>query len=101
MESSAVLFYLLFVLAIGIAQLVIGFMGIEFYIGTIGAVIVVALCFMFRFSLPVTIGTFFGALEVLDWPWYYALLITLPGLLLIIPASISILASSFGPKQRF
>jgi len=100
MEGLAAVFLLLS-LVIGVAQLIIGFMGIEFYIGTIGAVIVVALCFMFRFSLPLTIGTFFGALEVLNWPWYYALLITAPGLLLMIPAFIGVASSSFGNRQNY
>ena len=100
MEGLAAVFLLLS-LVIGVAQLIIGFMGIEFYIGTIGAVIVVALCFMFRFSLPLTIGTFLGALEVLNWPWYYALLITAPGLLLIIPAFIGVASSSFENRQNY
>ena len=100
MEALAPLFLILS-LAIGVAQLIIGFMGIEFYIGTFGAIIVVVLCLMFRFTLPLTLGTFFGAIEVLNWPWYYALLIAAPGLLFMIPAFIGIASSSFGTKQNF
>lgn len=42
--------------------------------------------FGFRFMLPLTIGTYFGAVEVLGWPWWGGVLIAAPGLLLIVPS---------------
>ena len=38
---------------------------------------------------PLTIGTFFGALDVFGWPWFGALALAAPGLLFIVPAMIT------------
>lgn len=89
--------FLLFI-CVGIAQLYIGFLGIEYHFGAIWATIALVAAFPFRFTLPITIGTFFGAIGVLGWSWYMALLITVPGLLLIFPA---ILAVFLNPILEF
>jgi hypothetical protein len=52
-------------LAVGITQAAIGYMGIEHYFGTIAAIIALIAAFFLRLMLPLTIGTFFGAMEVL------------------------------------
>lgn len=77
-----------FFLGFAIAQGVIGFLGVEYHFGSGWAIGVLVLAFVFRFTLPLTIGTFFGALDVFGWPWYGALLITLPGLLFMVPGAI-------------
>ena len=79
MAALGVFAFILF-LGIAVVQGVIGYIGIEHYFGTIAAVIALAVAFSLRITLPLTIGTFFGALEVLGWPWYLALVITVPGL---------------------
>lgn len=86
-------------LAVAIVQAVIGYIGIEHYFGTIAAVIALAVAFSLRITLPLTIGTFFGALEVLGWPWYLALVITVPGLLFAAPAMIAAALDSISPKR--
>lgn len=91
--------FLLF-LVIGITQIVIGYMGIEHYFGTIAAIIVLIVAFFLRLMLPLTIGTFFGAMEVLGWPWYLALLITAPGLLFVTPAMVAVALESVSPKNK-
>ena len=40
--------------------------------------------------LPLTIGTFFGALDVWGWPWYGALLFAAPGLLFTLPGAVGL-----------
>ena len=77
-----------FFLGFAIAQGAIGFLGVEYHFGSGWAIGVLVLAFVFRFTLPLTIGTFFGALDVFGWPWYGALLITLPGLLFMVPGAI-------------
>ena len=77
-----------FFLGFAIAQGAIGFLGVEYHFGSGWAIGVLVLAFVFRFTLPLTIGTFFGALDVFGWPWYGALFITLPGLLFMVPGAI-------------
>lgn len=81
------------ILAVGITQVVLGLMGIEHYWGAGAAVIALMVALIFRFTLPLTIGTFFGVTAVLKWPWYLALLVTAPGLLFLVPGLlVSVLA---------
>ncbi len=87
---QAVLGVLLFlvVLGAGIASLVLGFMGIEHSIGAGWAYAAVAVAVFLKFTLPITVGIFFGARDVLHWHWALALLVAAPGLLLMIPGMI-------------
>ena len=96
---------LILMLVIGLAQMVIGYIGIEYHFGAGWAIGAVVLALMFRFSLPLTIGTFFGAMDVFGFSFIVALLITLPGLLLMVPGAIAAgiagLASSFKSKPNY
>jgi len=74
------------VIAYGIAQFSVGYMGIEVMFGSGWAIAALIGSLVFRFGLPITIGAFFGATEVLGWHWALALVFTAPGLLFIIPA---------------
>ena len=98
-------FGLLLMLGIGLAQMVIGYIGIEYHFGAGWAIGAVVLALMFRFSLPLTVGTFFGAMDVFGFSFIVALLITLPGLLLMVPGAIAAgiagLASSFKSKPNY
>lgn len=78
----------IFFIGFAVVQGAIGYLGIEHHFGSGWAIGVLVLAFVFRFTLPLTIGTFFGALDVFGWPWYGALLITLPGFLFMIPGAI-------------
>ena len=97
-------FGLLLMLGIGLAQMVIGYIGIDYHFGAGWAIGAVVLALMFRFSLPLTVGTFFGAMDVFGFSFIVALLITLPGLLLMVPGAIAAgiagLASSFNSKPN-
>ena len=96
---------LILMLVIGLAQMVIGYIGIEYHFGAGWAIGAVVLALIFRFSLPLTVGTFFGAMDVFGFSFIVALLITLPGLLLMVPgviaAGIAGLASSFKSKPNY
>jgi len=73
----------------GIAQLSVGYLGIEDLFGGGWAIAALIGSVIFRFTLPITIGAFFGATEVLGWHWVAALVFTAPGLLFVIPAVVS------------
>jgi hypothetical protein len=79
-------------LALGIAQLIAGYMGIQHHLGTVLAIIALFLAFFARFTLPITVGAFFGAMNVWGWHWFWALIFTLPGLAfmaLMIPGALA------------
>ena len=80
----------IFFLLIGLVQIFVGYLGIEYHLGGGWAIGLVIASIFFRITFPLTIGTFFGALDVLGWPWYGALVLTLPGLLLMVPGAMAI-----------
>ena len=84
-------------LAFGISQLVAGFVGIEHGIGAGWAWGALIAALMFRFTLPITIGSFFGAMNVWGWHWALAALFAAPGLAFVIPG---VLASVFTLVKR-
>lgn len=80
------------VFGLAFAQLLAGFVGIQHHLGTAVAVIAVALALSTGFTLPITVGAFFGAMNVWGWHWLSALLFTLPGLAfmaLMVPGALS------------
>tara|TARA_B100001287_G_C22457651_1_gene423540 strand:- start:272 stop:682 length:411 start_codon:yes stop_codon:yes gene_type:complete len=87
-------------LIIGIVQAIVGYLGIEYHLGTLAAVIAILIAFFFRIMLPLTIGTFFGALNVLNWHWFGALILTIPGLLFVVPAMVTAAIGSLMQKQQ-
>jgi len=92
------IFGILAFLAFGIAQLCAGYLGIEYLFGAIWAILAIVLAIIFRFTLPITIGAFFGAVYVWHWPWILAALFVAPGLAFVIPGTlIFILTTIFRP----
>lgn len=71
--------------------------GIEHGLGVGRAWGAVIAALMFRFTLPITIGAFFDAMNVWGWHWALAALFAAPGLLLVIPG---VLASLFSLVKR-
>ena len=70
-------------------------MGIEYYFGGFWLGVAIVLVVFFRFNLPIIIGAYFGAVEVLQWHWALALLFAVPGLLFIVPSFIAMIIESF------
>ena len=68
------------------AQFIAACVGIEHHLGGIWAFAAVVVAFLFRFTLPITIGAFFGARDVWHWQWALALVFAAPGLLVAVPA---------------
>ena len=66
-------------------NIIMGFIGIQFFYGTIVALLITIISIYFKVILPLYIGSFFGMIYVLEWHWLIALLICLPGLLFITP----------------
>ena len=58
----------------------------SYFFGTILAILVTIICIFFRFPLPLSVSAFFGIINVLEWHWFLALLITLPGLIFLTPS---------------
>ena len=66
-------------------NIIMGFMGIQFFYGTIVALLITIISIYFKVILPLYVGSFFGMIYVFEWHWLIALLISLPGLLFITP----------------
>jgi len=74
---------------VGIVQICAGYIGIEHSFGGGWATAAVIASLVFRFGLPLTIGTFICANDVWGWHWFWALAFTMPGILFMIPAFIA------------
>ena len=77
------------ILIFGLIQFLIGMKGIYFTFGTWGGLATLILLFGFRFTLPLTIGTFLCAKNVFGWHWAFAVLLAMPSLIFIIPSMMS------------
>ena len=66
-------------------NIIMGFIGIQFFYGTIVALLITIISIYFKVILPLYIGSFFGMIYVFEWHWLIALLICLPGLFFITP----------------
>ena len=73
---------------------VVGFLGIQFLMepyqyGTFFSWVIILFSIFYRFTfLLLTIGVFFGIINVLEWHLIFAILFTLPSLLFIFPKQI-------------
>ena len=73
---------------------IVGFLGIQFLMepfqyGTFFAWVIILFSIFYRFTfLLLTIGVFFGIINVLEWHLIFAVLFTLPSLLFIFPKQI-------------
>jgi len=99
MAAFGIFGFLIFV-GVAIVQTVVGYIGIEYHFGTFVAIIVIILAFVFRLMLPLTIGTFLGAMNVWGWPWYGALALASPGLLFAIPTLITSVVSTVFQNKK-
>lgn len=77
------------IIALGIAQLIAGYSGIEEHLGALWAIGCLVASLLFRFTLPITLGAFFGAMDVWGLHWSLAALFAAPGLIFLIPGIIT------------
>lgn len=82
------------VLFLGLAYAALGWAGIEHHLGWWWGLAAVALAVVFRFTIPLAIGVFFGAKDVLEWHWFFAAIVAFPGLLVLIPGVVAAVVGS-------
>lgn len=82
----------------GLLQLAMGFAGIENGLGAFWAWAALIVAVVFRFTLPITVGSFFGVISVWGWHWIFAALFAAPGLAFVVPGVLASALSSF--KRR-
>ena len=99
MAGLGIIAFILF-MAVSIVQIYAGFIGIEYHLGVIWAYASIAVAIVLRIMLPLTVGTFFGAMDVWGWEWHWAALLAAPGLLFIVPATITSVMSSMVNRSR-
>ena len=76
-------------LVAGAAQLYLGYVGIEDWLGVGWAFVALALAFSLRIVLPLTIGTYLAMTNVYGYDWWIAAIVAAPGLLVIVPAMVT------------
>jgi hypothetical protein len=79
--------------AFATAQMAAGYAGIEHGIGHVWPLVAICAAIFFRFTLPITVGAFFGAMNVWGWHWAYALIFAVPGLVFVLPGVLSAIFS--------
>ena len=82
-RGGVLLVLVLAYLAYGLIQIYAGYVGIEHHLGNGWAIAAIAAAFLLRLMLPLTIGSFFCAMNVWGWHWSLALLFAAPGLLFV------------------
>ncbi len=75
-------------LAIVMSQMAAGYAGIAHGLGSSWACVAIFLALYFRFTLPISVGAFYGAMTVWGWHWSLAFLFVLPGLLFVLPGAL-------------
>jgi len=70
------------------AQMSAAFAGISHGLSQLWALVALCAALLLRFTLPVTIGAFFGAMQIWGWHWALALLFAAPGLIFMLPGVI-------------
>jgi len=93
---------MIFLVLYGLVQIYAGWVGIEYHLGSGWAVAAFVAAFVFRFTLPITVGSFFGAMDVWGWPWLGALLFAAPGLAfmaLMVPGALENLLGNFRKSE--
>jgi hypothetical protein len=89
-------------LVYGLVALAAGFYGIAAEAGQVWALMALLCAILFRFTLPLAVGTFLCAYKVWDWPWPFAVLFAAPGLAFMLTGVVAAALSLIhrGPRER-
>ncbi len=79
----------LILIFIGLAQIGLGYIGLEDWLGSGWAFAALMLAFIGRIIFPLTLGSFLAMTNVYGFSWLIGLIVAVPGLLLIAPAMVS------------
>ena len=94
------------IIALFCFYVIVGFLGIQYLMepyqyGTFFAWVIILFGVFYRFTfLLLTIGVFFGIINVLDWHLVFGILFTLPSLLFIFPKQILSFKMKTRTKQK-
>ncbi len=77
-----------------------GFYGIAAEAGNVWALMALLCAYLFRFTLPLTVGAFLCAYRVWDLPWPFALLFAAPGLAFMSGKVVAAVLGSLASKAR-
>lgn len=89
-------------LCYGILQIATGWNGLEMYVGSIWAAIIVIFGgFILRITLPISIGSFLFVTNIWGWHWALGLLFVVPGLLFMVPVVVTTIIASLKNKIKF
>ena len=86
------------VMIAGIAQIYLGYVGIEDWLGSAWALCALGLAFFARIMLPLTVGTYLAMTSVYGYDWWIGAIVAAPGLLLIVPAMVTDILSKVFQK---
>ncbi|SFJ88136.1 hypothetical protein [Methylophaga sulfidovorans] len=64
----------------------LGYVGIAEGLGRWWALGALFLAIFLRFVAPIVVGAIFGAMHLWDWHWAAAVVLVMPGIVLVIPA---------------
>lgn len=88
MQTVLAIGWFILIIGYGIVHTVAGYVGVDFHLGAAWAIATLLLAIIFRFTLPLTIGAFFGAMDAWNLHWAIAALFAAPGLAFLIPGLI-------------
>ncbi len=100
LQGPLVGLWIFLILGLGVVQIIAGYLGIQDGMGTGWAVAAIIIFFMFRFTLPITVGSFFGVMNVWEWHPIIAFLIAAPGLLFMVPGLFAIIVQNIKIKPK-
>jgi hypothetical protein len=90
------------VLLFRLGRLVLGLWGLWAVLGVFWALAAAVIAVGFRLWLPLRIGVFLGAVALWHWPWFAALALAAPRLLLALPGLVAYgLARLRYPRPRW
>lgn len=94
--AASLCIFMVLVIAYGVSQIYAGWIGIEHHFGSGWANAALVAALLIRFSLPLTVGSFFGALDVWGWHWVVAFVFAAPSIAFMALMVPGILATLFG-----
>lgn len=74
------------VLGVGLLSFAAAWAGMAWLIGPIIGTIVLAVIWLMDLNILLIPASFVGALNYWDWPWYAAVAVAVPGLVIAVPA---------------